>query len=193
MASCFLPVSSPPHLLLRLTFAGLPLALATALAAPQPTEYELKAVYLFHFTEFVSWPEASYPSLNAPFVIGIVGNDPFGTTLDEVIRNESVGAHPIVVRHVEDLASERGCRILFVSHGYEDQLHPRQLGNAPILTVGESQAFAQDGGMVEFVTERNRIHLRIDLASARAHGLGVSAKLLRVAEVTGGGEPETAR
>jgi hypothetical protein len=156
-------------------------------AANQPTEYDLKAVFLFHFTQFVSWPEETFARPDEPFAIGILGTDPFGPVLADVIRGESVGAHPLVVRPVRTLEAARRCQILYVAPNGEPLLDLRQLRDAPVLTVGESDAFYEKGGMVQFVTTRRHLRLKINLAGVRAHELTVSAKLLRVAEVSDSG------
>ena len=71
---------------------------AGAWPAPPAAEYQVKAAYLFNFGQFVEWPPQAYDSPSAPFVIGVVGEDPFGKTLDEVVAGESLGGHPLVVR-----------------------------------------------------------------------------------------------
>ncbi|HZZ20232.1 MAG TPA: YfiR family protein, partial [Opitutaceae bacterium] len=78
-------------------------------AAPAPSEAELKAVFLFHFTQFVEWPVSVFPSPDAPFVIGILGPDPFNGALDNIVRGEKVGQHPLIVRGVTGFQAERDC------------------------------------------------------------------------------------
>jgi hypothetical protein len=157
---------------------------ACARAAPLPTDFDLKAVFLFHFTQFVDWPERAFSAPDAPFVIGIVGADPFGPALSNIVRGEMVGRHPLVVRYVKNPEDESKCQILYISEASERLFHSRRLQNAPVLTVGESASFYEEGGMVQFFTDRRHVRLRIDLAEARSHSLAISAKLLRVAEVT---------
>jgi hypothetical protein len=154
--------------------------------ATPPSEFDLKAVFLFHFTQFVDWPEDAYPAANAPFTIGILGPDPFEASLTSIVRGESVGLHPIVVRDVRSEAVELRCQILYVSREGEPLLEFRKIRSAPILTVGESEAFYQEGGVIQFYIDRRRVRLRVNLEEARARSLGISAKLLRVSEVTGG-------
>lgn len=157
---------------------------ACAGAAPPPTEYQIKAVFLYHFTQFVVWPEAAFPEADAPFVIGVVGTDPFGQELDSIVGGEAVGRHRLTVETVKDVTAEFRCQILYFSEDGENLLDLRRLRTAPVLTVGESDAFYKKGGMIEFFLDRRHVRLKVNLEEARAHSLEISAKLLRVADVT---------
>jgi hypothetical protein len=160
---------------------------ACAKGAALPSEYDLKAVFLFHFTQFVEWPASAFASPDGPFVIGILGPDPFGHALENVVRGEMVGQHPIVVRSVRDLAAELRCQILYVSSESESLVDARQFHGAPVLTVGESTSFFDGGGIIQFFSDHRHVRLRVNLGEARAHSLVISAKLLRVAEVLDAG------
>jgi hypothetical protein len=168
-----------------LRFAAL-IALCTgcAQAAPQLTEAKLKAAFLFHFTQFVEWPVAVFPAPDAPFLIGILGPDPFGGALQDIVRGEKVGLHPLIVRGVSGYQAERNCQILYVTKVAESLLDPAKLNTDPVLTVGESAAFYEAGGLIEFITDHRHVRLRVNLTAARARSLVISAKLLRVAEVS---------
>jgi hypothetical protein len=164
--------------------ALLAICTGSAKAAPQLSEAELKAAFLFHFTQFVEWPISVFPSADAPFVIGILGPNPFGGALDNIVRGEKVGQHPLIVRGVAGYEAERDCQILYVTKVAEPLLDPAKLHNAPVLTVGESAAFYEAGGLIEFITDHRHVRLRVNLTAARKRSLVISAKLLRVAEVS---------
>lgn len=149
-------------------------------------EYDLKAVLLYHFTQFVEWPPTSFAGADTPLVIGILGHDPFGPVLDDLVRQETHDHRRIVVERYRAVEAIGNCQILFISAS-ESRALPRILAvlrGRPILTVGDFDGFDLRGGMIRF--ERNpddRIGIRINLAAAKASGLTVSARLLRVAEV----------
>jgi YfiR/HmsC-like len=145
----------------------------------------IKAVFLFHFTQFVEWPQGAFASANAPFVIGILGADPLEPILAGVVQGEAVGQHPIVVRDLRNEDEASKCQIVYVTKRGEGLLDPRRLQNAPVLTVGESDAFFRRGGTIQLFFDRRHVRLRINLAAARIHSLVISAKLLRVADVSG--------
>ena len=157
------------------------------LGAAALDEYQVKAVFLFNFGQFVQWPQQSYDSSRAPFLICVLGEDPFGKTLDDVVRGESVGARSLVVRRVRDTDRLGDCNILFVS-----RLEANRLPNAvaavrgrSVLTVTDAEGASGQGAIIVLFNENNRIRMRIDLAAARTNHLVISSKLLRPAEVVG--------
>jgi YfiR/HmsC-like len=167
--------------------------LASALAQNQVSrEYDLKAVLLYHFTQFVEWPAASFPRPDSPMVIGVLGRDPFGHALDILATQPAENGRRIVIVRLRNLDAARNCHILFVSESEQDRLPEiiAALRNLPVLTVGDFEGFATGGGIVRFMkTPDDRIRLRINLDSVRASGLNMSAKLLRIAEVISSSKP----
>jgi YfiR/HmsC-like len=156
-------------------------------AAAPVAEYQLKAVFLFNFAHFVEWPAAALPGGNAPFVIGVLGKDPFGSSLDEVVRGESVGGHPLAIERYADVEHLNGCQILFISATeltHLDRIVAALKGRS-VLTVTEGPA--PRGVVIDLLKEDSRIRLRIDLEAARASNLTISSKLLRPAQVIGAG------
>jgi hypothetical protein len=160
-------------------------AVGPARGAPPSVEYQIKAVFLFNFAQFVEWPPGAFRDPRAPFVIGVLGEDPFGTYLDEAVRGEKIGERPLVVRRYrrgEDIAD---CNILFISRSEAGRIDPiiASLRGHSVLTVGEDDGFIRQGGILRFVTENHKIRLRINVEAARAAGLTISSKLLRPAMI----------
>ena len=169
---------------------ALALVSGAALAqSPAPKEYQLKAVFLFNFAQFVEWPAGAFPAPDAPLVIGVLGDDPFGPDLDETVKGEMVNNHPLAVRRFHRVEEIAACHILFIARPAESRLEEVLAGlkGRTILTVGDADRFAARGGMIRFVTDHNRIKLRINLAAADAAGLKISSKLLRPAEIVSNG------
>jgi hypothetical protein len=160
---------------------GVKVAAQTAVA----TEYQVKAVFLFNFTQFVDWQPTAFTNAAEPFCIGIVGDDPFKGFLDETVKGEKVSGHPLVVRRCAGAGDVTGCQIIFINRSMGKQAEPVLAGlrGADVLTVGESEGFINDGGMIGFATEQNKIHLKINLAAAKEAHLTISSKLLRLADI----------
>lgn len=156
-----------------------------AAQAVRASEYQVKAVFLFNFAQFVDWPADAFPASDTPLVIGVLGNDPFGGALDETVRDERLGGRPFQVRRYQSVDEIETCHILFVSRseGSRPETILAGLKHRPILTVSDADGFAERGGMIRFVTDRNRIRLQLNLAAAEAAHLTISSKLLRVAEI----------
>jgi len=158
---------------------------SAAAAGAQPTEYQVKAVFVYNFSRFVAWPASTFTSANQPFVIGILGDDPFGAHLDEAVHGEQVDSHPLVVRHFTDVAHIGPCQILFIDRSAAANLDLilAKLSHRSTLTVTDVQGAAMHGVMIQFETLDQRIHLRINPTSARAAGLTISAPLLQLAQI----------
>jgi hypothetical protein len=173
--------------------AGLAPLLTTGLrAATQATEvkeYQVKAVFLFNFAEFVEWPPQSFPSDQSPLVIGILGDDPFGSYLDEAVKGERINNRPIVIQRYARVEDATACEILFISKSEDDRLDKILSGlkGRSILTVGDMDDFSQRGGMIRFVMANSKVRLKINITAAKAANLTISSKLLRPAEVVSTG------
>jgi hypothetical protein len=156
-----------------------------AAQATSASEYQIKATFLFQFTQFVDWPTAAFSAGQTPLVIGILGEDPFGTFLDETVRDEKANGHPVAVERYRRLEDVKNCHVLFVSRSEASRMGEivAAVKGRHILTVGDAAAFADRGGLIQFVTQENRIRLRINLEAAKAANLTISSKLLRPATV----------
>ena len=148
-------------------------------------EYQVKAVCLYNFTQFTEWPASAFAGSNAPIVIGIVGEDPFGQTLDDVVRGEVVRGHPLVVRRLRADADFQGCHVLFFSHSEKKhylELLSRVKSKA-VLTVGEMDGFAEHGGMINLMVANKTVQIEINQSVADQAGLQISSKLLKLAHL----------
>lgn len=148
-------------------------------------EYKIKAGYLYNFTKFITWPEEKTETFN----ICILGNDPFGALINPIEQRKAFG-HPIKLIRLTHLSAPEGtnkkprCHILFISSSIKNTPITQHIENT--LTVGESENFAAEGGMIGFVNRESRIKLQINLKSIKLSGLKVSAKLLEVTEIVEG-------
>ncbi|MFI5223309.1 MAG: YfiR family protein [Nitrospirales bacterium] len=161
------------------------LLLSGTLQAAAPTEYQLKAVFLFNFAQFVDWPQESFPEAQMPLVIGVLGEDPFGTYLEEIVSGETVNNRRLEIQRYRRVDEMKTCHILFISQSESKRLEQivATLKGRSILTVSDSDGFTRYGGMIRFVTEKNKLRLRINLEAAIAANLTISSKLLRPAEI----------
>ncbi|HTU33237.1 MAG TPA: YfiR family protein [Candidatus Acidoferrum sp.] len=167
----------------------LPLMLAAFFAAEvqaqqnRPTESQVEAIYLFNFSHFIEWPADPAAPAAATFSLCILGDDPFGTFLDATLAGETVAGKNFVARRISKPEDALGCRILFVSNSEETHLRALfdVLAKKSVLTVSDIPRFAERGGMIEFVTEKNKVRFEINLTSATDAGLVLSSDLLKVA------------
>ena len=148
-------------------------------------EYALKAVFLYNFCRFIEWPKSAFASPNEPITIGVIGGDPFGSLLDEAVRGETSRGRAIRVEHYAKPEAIGHCHLLFVSRSESGRLEKilSAVAGKSVVTVGETDAFLDRGGMIALTADKNRVRLHINPSLLRAASLDVSSKLLRVADV----------
>jgi hypothetical protein len=155
-----------------------------ALRAQQgkPSEYQVKAAYLYNFGKFVNWP-AEYKSDGDSFPICVLGKDPFGAVLDTTLANQSIGGKNAIPKRIAKPEDASGCRVLFISSSEDRQLKDilAALDKTGVLTVSDMAEFSQHGGMIEFVLEGDRVRFAVNLSNAEDAGLSLSSELLKVA------------
>jgi hypothetical protein len=144
--------------------------------------HQVKAAFIYNFTQFVQWPSHAYEGSRSPFVIGILGENPFGSYLEELVKDEKVNGRSIEIRKFKNAADVERCHILFINKGDAAAI-ARSFRGRGTLTVSDEDNFAKDGGMIRFFTANNKIRLQINPAAARAANIDISAKLLRLAEI----------
>lgn len=163
---------------------SLPLRLASS-QSPVEQEYAIKAAYLLNFCRFIDWPSRAFSGPDDPMVIGVVGENPFGGLLDETVGGETVAGRRIRIEYHRRAAEIGRCHVLFVSESEAnrfDDIIERASGKS-VVTVGETDAFLDRGGMIALIAEQKRVRLRIHLTRLRAENLVATSKLLRVAEL----------
>jgi hypothetical protein len=147
-----------------------------------PTEYEVKAAYLYNFGKFVEWP-AKDMAAGDSFSICVLGQDPFGATLDSTITGESINSKKVMAKRIARPQDAVNCRILFIGSSEENRLKEilTTLDKTSVLTVSDLPQFARHGGMIQFVMEANRVRFEVNLTMAERAGLALSSELLKVA------------
>jgi hypothetical protein len=158
---------------------------AQAENAPQaPSEYQVKAAFLYNFVKFVEWPAT--PALQeGPIELCVMGKDPFAGALQRVVDGKTVNERPLVVRHIRDIAAARSCHALFVSASEVARISEitRAVHAWSVLTVSDIDRFSERGGIICFFMEGQKVRFRINVKMATSARLKISSKLLRLAVV----------
>lgn len=146
----------------------------------KPAEYEVKAAFLYNFGKFVKWPAGGNRS---DFRICVLGEDPFGTTLDSILEGETVDGKRVAARRISVPGDAASCQIVFISSSEEKRLKAilEVLGRTNALTVSEIPQFTQRGGMIGFLLAGGKVRFEVNLVPAEGAGLTLSSDLLRVA------------
>ena len=149
----------------------------------QPTEYQLKAAFLFNFAKFVEWPPRAFAAATSPFVIGILGQNPFHEDLARTIKDKTIDDHPLVVTEFRSPAEATNCHLLFINAAEKSRWPEvfRALNGSSVLTVSEADHFTESGGMINFVLKGTKIRFQINHDAAAKAGLKISSKLMSLA------------
>lgn len=153
-----------------------------------PSEYQIKAAFIFQFAKFIEWPREAMPGPSLPMVLGILGDIPAGANFQQTFANKSINDHPLLVKEFRQAADVTNCHILFISSSLLNAMEEKErreimekLGRSSVLIIGEAPGFTEAGGMINFVKENNRIRFQINEPAAKKAKLKVSSKLLTLA------------
>jgi hypothetical protein len=162
-------------------------ALNTEADKRKHAEYEIKAAYLYNFAKFVEWPAETFTDPSLPFGICIIGEDPFGDTLD-TIKGKNVKGKKLEIRQYAGNSELKECHILFISPSEKKNLADilEMTKDRHILTVSDMNKFADHGGMIFMNKAKNKIRLEINHEAAKHSGLKMSSKLLKIAKIVKG-------
>jgi hypothetical protein len=153
--------------------------------APAFDEYQVKAAFLYNFAKFVEWPPGTFAASTDPIGICIIGENPFGSTLESMVQGKKIGGRPFAVRSLTDIQFAKRCQILFIGAGEwkRARLVLDAVKGSPVLTVGETGDFTASGGVIAFQLEGPRVRIQIALEPAERAKLRISSKLLSLAEI----------
>lgn len=156
-------------------------------------EYEVKAAFLYNFAKFVEWPPEAFKNDgegHAALIVGIIGNDPFGGVIDQIINGKTINGRPMVIKRFKGYQNLRECHILFIGSSEQKRLPQifENLKAGSVLTISEMNLFSQQGGIISFVTENNRVRFEINAFAAEQANLRISSKLLALAKTVRGGK-----
>jgi hypothetical protein len=160
----------------------MPLHSATAQSA---SEYQVKAAFLYNFAKFIEWPPSTFPDASMPFRICIFGRDPFGQELRDIVNEKTVNGRKLEIDYTVDVQLAKACHILFIASSEKARLKQilESLQGSVALTVGDTEGFAEQGGMINFVLDHDRVQFKVNRSAAELAGLRISSKLLTVAKL----------
>jgi hypothetical protein len=150
-------------------------------ADEEPLEYQVKAAFLLNFTKFVQWPASAFADESSPLAICVLGEDPFGNTLNEMVKGEAVNGRELVVQRIRRRPEPKSCQVLYVAKSEKDVTRTLAELDAGVLTVGEGEKFLRDGGTIAFVIQGRRVRFDIDQSAAAKARLTLSSRLMNVA------------
>ncbi len=151
-------------------------------AAQTAGEYEVKAAFLYKFASFVEWPAEM---AQAPLCIAVVGRDPFGDALDQVVKGKAISGRGFLIKRLKSGQGTAGCHIVFISESEKGRVGSILLGlqGTSALTVSDIPGFCHGGGMIEFEMVDQKVHFEINPEAGERARLKLSSRLLSVAKI----------
>ena len=161
---------------------------AEGLESSDSSEYLIKAGFIYNFAKLVEWPTTAFAQAESPIVIGILGDDPFGATLDRIVADKKINGRGFAVKRLKwtkELKDLRDCNILFVSSSEKEHMDGvvDAIKWLPILTIGDVPGFARRGGIMNFTLEDNKIRFEVNVEAAKRADLTISSRLLTLARI----------
>jgi hypothetical protein len=178
--------ANPAHRRLRRPWLVIALGMAAASTMfGQVEEYRVKAFFLYNFARYVEWPAQAFHGPTDPIVICILGQNPFGTALEQAISGKLIGDRALAIRQVSGVQPGSSCHILYVSAAERKRFRSAAatLRGVGVLTVGEAPGFASEGGVINFKLEEGKVRFEINMDTAGQEGLRISSKLLSLAQI----------
>ncbi len=175
--------------MLRLCLTVVTAFLAQSFASAEPNdEYRLKAAFLFNFTRFVEWPPQAFKTAGEPISICILGKNALDEALTEAVRGKTIQDRTFAIVPISDPAQAQSCQILFVSSSERKRLPAilHAVGGRGVLTVGETDSFTAEGGVIGLKLDDRKIHIQINPDAAEQQHIRISSKLLTLAEIVRG-------
>jgi len=171
---------------LRTSIGILLLVLLVAGAGAQSVdEYQVKAAFMYNFAKFVEWPPHEFKTSTDPIAICLLGHNSFGNAMKQAVNGKTVDGRSFLVRQITGEQETTGCQILFVGSSEQKHLHAilEEIKTGGVLTVGETDTFAVEGGMINFKIEGGKVHLQVNVDAAEQAKLRISSKLLSLAQI----------
>jgi hypothetical protein len=148
-------------------------------------QYEVKAGFVTSFANFVEWPPEAFKSPHDPFVICVLGRNPFGATLAGLVAGKVVGNRALMLRELMDVREAEGCHILFISASEHLRFRAilSSLREQSIFSIGDTNDFVSEGGVANLRIENGRVRIEINVVAAKEKNLRISSRLMGLARI----------
>lgn len=152
--------------------------------AAQDQEYTVKAIFLEKFLDYIDWPEESgIADTSSPFVLAVIGDNPFGTLLDDLFAGQKIKNKKAEIRYLKTPEQINDCHLLFISRSMKNKLSSimSQVKGKPILTVGDTPGFAESGVHINFKIDGRKTRFELNAEAVKRTDFTIKYNLIRAA------------
>jgi hypothetical protein len=157
----------------------------TAEAVP---EYQVKAAFILNFTKFIEWPAGAFADSKAPVVLGVVGQDPFGGYLDQMLTGKQAQGRQLQLKKIEHGGTCSGCHLLFISSSEAGRIQEilRSVGGGGTVTISDIPDFESQGGTIRLFITGQRVRFAINTEAPASASVKFSSQLLKLSQTSEG-------
>lgn len=150
-----------------------------------PKEYQVKAAFLTHFIKYTTWPKSAFESKDSPFVLLVVGDDPFGAHIDKVMEKVRGAGRPVRVLRAKDTEDLPSAHMIFLAKSHAKELGAVLAGSAKTATliVGDTEGLAADGAHINLFLDKNRLGFEVNTDAVKRSKLSISSEMLKLARI----------
>ena len=170
-----------------LLLAGCGFCLAFTHTASAQSEDGIKAAFIYNFAKFTNWPAKAFADANAPINVGFVAADSMADLFEKNVTGKNANGRDFAVKRLSGSAGAESCQIVYIGDGQQAAAVIAAAKGKPILTVGNSDAFAGAGGMVNFIKDGAKIKFDLDLGATSSAELKLDEKIRQLARNVKGG------
>jgi len=161
--------------------AVLSLSLSIFAQGADPAEYKVKAAFIYNFAKFVEWPDEPHDN---NLTLCVLGEGSFCAAI-RTIKGKIISGKRIQIRRINSIKDLKDCNILFIASSEKHNLPHLidDLDGSRILTVGDTEGFAEQGVIINLYIENDKVRFKINIGAARRANVKLSSKLLKLAKI----------
>jgi len=150
---------------------------------PKPTEYQVKATFLYNFLKFVDWPDDKNMRTGV-INICVIGEDPFGKAID-FMKDETIENRRLAIKRLKTLQHIETCKVVFISMSEQENLNQilKTIKDLNVLTIGDTEGFARKGVIINYYIEENKVRFEINVNALKRSGLRINSKVMKLARI----------
>ena len=163
----------------RIIFLFFVFALTVNISYGQSSMSKAQANFIYNFTKFFDWPQSEK---TGDFVIGVYGSKDLASELEKVTNGKKNVTQDIVVKHFSTFNQITKCHVIFVDNVNTSKINSIHTKTGiHCLIIGDGNSAIENGAVIQFMIESNRLKYAFSKSNALKHGLKFHSKVSEMA------------